>query len=125
MTSGPCGHLGNTLVLGAGKTGEAAARYLAGLLGWEAPEYGHVPLLVAPDGRRLSKRDRDLDLGVLREHGVKPERVVGTLGHAVGLVDKGWEGTPSELVGEFAWEKIAAHRDDIVCDEVFLAALLS
>ena len=103
----------------------ARQSYLAGLLGWEAPEYGHVPLLVAPDGRRLSKRDRDLDLGVLREHGVEPERVVGTLGHAVGLVDKGWEGTPSELVGEFAWEKIAAHRDDIVCDEVFLAALLS
>ena len=102
----------------------ARQSYLAGLLGWQAPEYGHVPLLVAPDGRRLSKRDRDLDLGFLRERGVRPEHVVGTLASAVGLVELGWESTPSELVGEFSWEKIAAHHKDIVCDEVFLATLL-
>lgn len=103
----------------------ARQSYLAGLLGWQAPEYGHVPLLVAPDGRRLSKRDRDLDLGFLRERGVRPERVVGALASAVGLAERDWKGAPSELVGEFSWEKIAAHRDDIICDEVFLATLLS
>ena len=101
----------------------ARQAYLAALLGWKAPEYGHVPLLVAPDGRRLSKRDRDLDLGFLRGRGVRPERVVGVLAAAVGLAEPGWEGAPSELVGAFSWEKVAAHRDDIVCDEVFLAAL--
>ena len=37
------------------------------LLGYPTPEYYHVPLLTAPDGRRLSKRERDLDLGALRE----------------------------------------------------------
>ena len=35
--------------------------YLQELFGFSQPQYGHVPLLVAPDGRRLSKRDRDLD----------------------------------------------------------------
>ena len=38
-------------------------RYLLELLGCPAPEYGHVPLLLAPDGRRLAKRDRDQELG--------------------------------------------------------------
>lgn len=102
----------------------ARQTYLAGLLGWEAPEYGHVPLLVAPDGRRLSKRDRDLDLGVLRERGVRPERVVGVLAGALGLAEKGWEGPAAELVGTFSWERVAAHRDDVVCDAEFLAKLL-
>ena len=32
--------------------------YLQRLLGYGNPEHGHVPLLVAPDGRRLSKRER-------------------------------------------------------------------
>ena len=101
----------------------ARQTYLAGLLGWRAPEYGHVPLLVAPDGRRLSKRDRDLDLGVLRERGVRPERVVGVLAGALGLAEKGWEGAAAELVGAFSWERVASHREDIVCDAGFLAKL--
>lgn len=97
--------------------------YLGRLLGHPAPQYGHVPLLVAPDGRRLSKRDRDLDLGVLRERGVAPERIVGALAAAAGLVDDGADLTPTELVASFSWEKIAAHRDDVVVDEAFLARL--
>ena len=42
--------------------------YLQELFGFPHPEYGHVPMLLAPDGRRLSKRDRELDLGELRKH---------------------------------------------------------
>lgn len=40
--------------------------YLQELFGFPRPAYAHVPMLLAPDGRRLSKRDRDLDLGQLR-----------------------------------------------------------
>lgn len=40
--------------------------YLQHLLGLPTPHYAHIPLLMSPDGRRLSKRDRDLDLGELR-----------------------------------------------------------
>ena len=36
--------------------------YLYGLLGLTPPEFYHVPLLLAPDGRRLSKREHDLDM---------------------------------------------------------------
>lgn len=97
--------------------------YLGGLLGYPAPEYGHVPLLVAPDRRRLSKRDKDLDLGVLRERGVCAERVVGTLAAAAGLCERGADVMPGELVGAFSWDAIASHREDVVVDSDFLAGL--
>ncbi len=97
--------------------------YLQDLLGCPHPVYAHVPLLVAERDRRLSKRDRDLDLGVLRERGVAPERIVGALAAAAGLVDGGAGLTPTELVASFSWERIAAHRDDVVVDEAFLARL--
>lgn len=97
--------------------------YLGGLLGHAAPQYGHVPLLAAPDGRRLSKREKDLDLGFIRESGVTAERVVGLLASAAGLAEPGWEGRPGELLGEFSWPRL--RRDDIIVDEAFLDALFS
>lgn len=117
--------MGVTLVVrGRDLIGSCARQtYLAGLLGWGAPEYGHVPLLVAPDGRRLSKRERDLDLGALRERGVAPERVIGALAAAIGLVRPGDGVGADELVDSFTWEAIAAHPQDIVVDDDFLAGL--
>ncbi len=48
---------------------DSAARqiWLMEQLEYHAPVYAHVPLLLAPDGRRLSKRERDLDMDALRE----------------------------------------------------------
>ena len=99
--------------------------YLGGLLGYEPPEYGHVPLLVAPDGRRLAKREKDLDLGALRARGVRAERVVGALACAAGLARAGWEGRPSELVASFSWKALSARRADIVVDDALLGRLLA
>ena len=99
--------------------------YLGGLLGYEPPEYGHVPLLVAPDGRRLAKREKDLDLGALRARGVCAERVVGALACAAGLARSGWEGRPSELVASFSWKALSARRADIVVDDALLGRLLA
>lgn len=112
----------NQVVRGCDLLGSSARQtYLARLLGFEAPTFGHVPLLVAPDGRRLSKRDRDLDLGALREAGAAPETVVGALAAAADLVEAGAQARPSDLVDAFSWDKIAAHRGDIVVGEDFLA----
>ena len=112
----------NQVVRGCDLLGSSARQtYLARLLGFEAPTFGHVPLLVAPDGRRLSKRDRDLDLGAMREAGAAPETVVGALAAATGLVEAGAQARPSDLVDAFSWDKIAAHRGDIVVGEDFLA----
>ena len=112
------------VVRGRDLLGSAARQiYLARTLGWPEPQFGHVPLLVAPGGRRLSKRDRDLDLGSLRERGVRPERVVGVLAAAVGLIEGACDVSASELVPLFSWEAISAHREDIVVDDGLLLAL--
>ena len=79
--------------------------YLQELFGFPHPEYGHVPMLLAPDGRRLSKRDRDLDLGELRKH-VRPEALIGTLAYASGLIDRNVPISAKELAGEFRWDRL-------------------
>ena len=84
--------------------------YIYRLLGTEPPNYFHVPLLTAPDGRRLSKRDRDLDLGVLREKYAAPE-LIGLLAHAAGLLNHPEPCTPLELLTVFSPDKIP--KEDI------------
>ncbi len=79
--------------------------YLQELFGFPHPTYGHVPMLLAPDGRRLSKRDRDLDLGELRKH-VTAERLIGTLAFAAGIIDRNVPVSAEELAREFDWSKV-------------------
>ena len=79
--------------------------YLQELFGFPHPEYGHVPMLLAPDGRRLSKRDKDLDLGELRKR-VTPEQLIGTLAFASDLIDQNVPISARELAGEFDWGKL-------------------
>ena len=79
--------------------------YLQELFGFSHPAYGHVPMLLAPDGRRLSKRDKDLDLGYLRQH-LSPEQLLGSLAFSAGLIDREIPISARELAGEFAWEKL-------------------
>ena len=80
------------------------------LLGWEAPEFFHFPLLLSPDGRRLSKRDGDLGLAALRER-YTPEEIVGKLAYLAGLNPGGGSRTPEELAQGFDWD--AVPRRDI------------
>lgn len=94
--------------------------YLQGLLGLPRPVYLHVPLLVSPDGRRLSKREHDLDLGVLRERYGSPEPLLGALAHAVGMADAGEAVGAGELLDRFSVETLRAHSADIMVDEDFL-----
>lgn len=87
--------------------------YLQELFGFPHPLYGHVPMLLAADGRRLSKRDRDLDLGELQKH-LTPEAVIGTLAYAAGLIDIPTAVSARELAGEFSWEKM--RKENIYLD---------
>ncbi len=87
--------------------------YLQALFGFSHPKYGHVPMLLAPDGRRLSKRDRDLDLGVLRNY-LSPETLLGSLAAAAGLIDRFEPLSARELAGEFCWSKLK--KDSIFLD---------
>lgn len=79
--------------------------YLQELFGFPHPSYGHVPMLLAPDGRRLSKRDRDLDLGQLQKW-VSPEAVIGTLAASAGLIDRREPISARELAAVFDWKKL-------------------
>ena len=79
--------------------------YLQELLGFDHPTYGHVPMLLAPDGRRLSKRDKDLDLGVLRQR-ITPEALIGTLAFASGLTDRNEAISARELASHFTWDQL-------------------
>ena len=79
--------------------------YLQELFGFPHPEYAHVPMLLAPDGRRLSKRDRDLDLGQLQKW-VKAETLIGTLAYSAGLIDRNIPISAKELAGEFDWTNL-------------------
>ena len=79
--------------------------YLQELLGFSHPTYGHVPMLLAPDGRRLSKRDKDLDLGELRKR-MTAEDLIGHLAFAAGLIETDFPISAAELAGEFTWDKL-------------------
>ena len=87
--------------------------YLQSLFGFPHPDYGHVPMLMAPDGRRLSKRDRDMDLGFLQAN-TSPEALLGLLAFASDLLEKPEPISARELAGEFSWAKL--RKEDIYLD---------
>lgn len=89
--------------------------YLYELLGFPAPEFYHVPLLLAPDGRRLSKRDRDLDLGQLRQRAT-PEQIIGLLANLAGLRPTAAPVTAAELAADFSWDRV--RREDVVLGDL-------
>ncbi len=80
-------------------------------LGFEPPEFYHLPLLTDPTGRRLSKRDADLDLSVLREN-YTPRELCGKLAVSAGLLEEYRPLSPAELIPLFSWEKVP--KGDIV-----------
>lgn len=50
-------------------------RLLQALMGWDVPRWRHHPLVTAPDGRRLAKRDRDGGIRALHTAGRSPAEV--------------------------------------------------
>ena len=84
--------------------------YLYRLLGLEPPAFYHVPLLLAPDGRRLSKRDADAGLDDLRPR-MTAEELLGKLALLAGFHPSGDPCTAEELLAEFRWDRVP--RGDI------------
>ncbi len=94
-------------------TATPAQLWLYRALGLEPPAFFHVPMLLSQDGRRLSKRDRDMDLGELRV-ALSPEQVIGLLAWACGLIDRWQAVSARELAAEFSWDRV--RREDITLD---------
>ena len=83
-------------------------------LGLTAPQFYHLPLLLAPDGRRLSKRDGDQSLENLRAR-YTPQEIIGKLAYVCGLQDTPDPASPQELVPGFSWDKVP--KQDILLPE--------
>ena len=90
--------------------------YLQDVLGLSHPIYAHLPLLVAPDGRRLSKRNHDLDLGVLIDQGKTPEEILGFLAYCMGLAEKEEPLSAVQVANRFSWDVLRAHRKNVVVE---------
>lgn len=84
--------------------------YLQRLLGCPQPEYVHIPLLVDAQGRRLAKRDKDLDLTALSRR-FTPADILGMLAFSAGLTEDVRPLTLEQLIPLFGWEKVK--REDL------------
>ena len=84
--------------------------WLYQLLDLPAPTFCHLPLLLAPDGRRLSKRDGDQSLENLQAR-FTPEQIIGKLAYAAGLRSTPDPVRAADLVSDFSWDKVP--RQDI------------
>lgn len=80
--------------------------YLYRLLGLEPPQFYHIPLLLSSDGRRLSKRERDLGLDKLAARGLTARDLIGRLAYLAGLLDRPEPAAPNELIELFTWDKV-------------------
>lgn len=103
------------IVRGADLLPSAARQiYLYQLLDLPIPQFYHCPLLLAPDGRRLSKRDGDDGLANLAAK-YSAEEIIGKLAFVYGLQDAPMPRTAQSLVADFDWAKVA--KDDICLPE--------
>jgi len=81
-----------------------------------APVFGHVPLLLGPDGARLSKRHRGVTLRELRESGHTPESVVGKLAYRLGLRPAASPAKAADLVAGFDLSQVPVSERGYVID---------
>ena len=88
--------------------------WLYELLGAAKCSYAHHPLLLAPDGKRLSKREKSLDMGCIRKAFAHREDVVGRLAYLAGLLDEPQALSAQELAELFDWKYVV--KSDIVVD---------
>lgn len=87
-------------------------------LGYTAPRYAHVPLILDSAGDRLAKRHGSMAIAALRAAGVKSEQIIGYLGQLAGINPSGAPQTPSRLLASFNWNLLP--RQDIGMDPVRL-----
>ena len=75
--------------------------------GWDAPEFIHLPLLLNPDGSKLSKRKNPTSIFYYRKSGFLPEAILNFLG-LMNYSRPGGEEKYSldEMVGDFDLERM-------------------
>ena len=84
--------------------------YLLRKLGYPVPEYIHIPLLMDWEGRRLAKRDKDLDLSALSRRFTAQE-LLGKLAFSAGILPQERPASLEELIKIFDWANV--RREDM------------
>jgi glutamyl-tRNA synthetase len=74
--------------------------------GWEPPEFAHLPMMLAPNGEKLSKRHASVSVQEYKDKGYTPAAVLNY------LVRFGWSFgdkeifSKAELIESFDWERV-------------------
>jgi glutamyl-tRNA synthetase len=74
-------------------------------MGWETPQFAHIPLIHGPDGAKLSKRHGALGVEAYREQGFLPEALCNY------LLRLGWSHGDDEIISReqaIAWFDLAS-----------------
>lgn len=80
--------------------------HLQRLLGFQAPVYAHVPLVVGLDGARLAKRHGAVAMADLAARGVGVRRLVAMIAASIGLAEVDDRPTLADLVPRFGWHLV-------------------
>ncbi len=99
---------GNDLLLSA-----AQQQYLYRLMGFDVPEFAHLPLLCNPSGVRLSKRDKGISMSEVRNSSTA-EEIIGRLAYYGGIIPEVAPCKASELVDIFDWNNISSDMRIII-----------
>jgi glutamyl-tRNA synthetase len=75
-------------------------------LGATPPRFAHVPLVLGPDGARLSKRHGAVSIRALRDRGKTPQQVIALLASTLNLCRAGEAVSARELIAEFSFDRL-------------------
>lgn len=88
---------------------------------WTPPLYGHLPLLLNPDGTKLSKRQNDIKISHYRESGIFPLALMNFIVNSGGGFQKDLERgvkprcfTLEELARQFSVQGINSHSGKLM-----------
>ena len=87
----------------------APQMYLFRILGFDTPEFLHLPMLVTEDGVRLAKRDKAADMGFLRRQLTGPEPLIGFIAWLLGQIEKPEPLRATDVLSLFDQKKIPGH----------------
>ena len=75
-------------------------------LGWEKPNWIHLPLITGSDGKRLAKRHGDTRIASLIGANVKKERIIGLISTWAGVTNKLKECSLQDFMDGFTLQRI-------------------
>jgi len=85
-------------------------------LGHAPPSFGHVPLLLDPEGVRLSKRQKGITIRELREAGFEARAIVGRLARLLELRSSHEGLSASDLVADFELARLGSAPRTVTID---------